>query len=157
MYITGSWRNIPPEAQEATVVHQSCGPLFCISAQRNGRVPKGSSIWRATKARQLELCFLPLLSPHRQPVPSSDPMEPEGFKWAMGGRRIIKKMENRVDSDQKATPPNVVCSKIGTVGIKISVGKPRSFERSLHLREVWGDQEFSVTAHLWLTQRHGWD
>lgn len=156
MYVIGSWRNTPPGAQEAAVVHQSYSPLFCISAQRNGRVPKGSSIWRATKARQLELCFLPLHSPHRHPVPSSDPVEPEGFKWATGGRRIIKKMENSGFWPKGNSSKCSMFQNRNNWKVKISVGEPRSFEKCLHLREVWGYQECSVIAHLWLTQRHGW-
>lgn len=112
----------PGSRHDASAIY----PILISTWRREG-IPKGGSTWMASITgmphqeemahRQLWLCFLPCIHPKGTPVPSSDPVEPEGFTWAIGGSNI-KKMGNRVkvDSDQKATPPNVVCSKIGTIG-----------------------------------------
>lgn len=62
-------------------------------------------------------------------------------------------MGNRVkrDSDQKATPPKVVMFQ----NRNNKAGGPRAHGKSLNVREVRGYEEFSVAAHLQLTQRHG--
>lgn len=80
----------------------------------------------------------PSIHPTETLVSSSDPMEPEGFKWARGGRHIIKKMEN----SRSGFWPKGNSSKWSMFQnrnnweVRIRVGKPRSHRKSLNLREV---------------------
>ena len=71
---------------------------------------------------------------HWSPRVSNEPQE-EGA--------LLRKWETvKVDSDQKATPPNALCSKTGPIW-KSEQGwaDPEFMEKSLNLREVRGYQE----------------
>lgn len=130
--------------QEAAVTRPPLPTVFSISARSNKGIPERRHLVGPQNTPQrgarLELGFHLL---HKYPVLSSDPLEPEGFKWATGRRRIIKKMGNSKSgfwpkgNSSKCT----VFQNKTNWEVRTRVGRPRGHGKSLNLKEVRGYQE----------------
>ena len=139
-------KRIPDQlAQEAAGTCPQLPTLFSISVQSNKGIPERRHLVGPQNTPQrgarLELGFHLL---HKYPVLSSDPLEPEGFKWATGRRRIIKKMGNSKSGfwPKGNSSKRTVFQNRTNLEVRTRVGRPRvhgkksKFKRSSRLSRM---------------------
>ena len=122
----------------------TCPPLstlFSISAQSNEGIPERRHLVGPQNTLQrgarLELGFHLL---HKYPVFPQTHWSPRVSNEPQEEGALLRKWETvKVDSDQKATPPNALCSKTGPIG---------KSEQGGRAQRSWKKSEFKRSSRL---------